>query len=66
ISDLQLEGRILVVTNGRDEKVEKSARNIPWVKVLSTEGINVFDLMKYENLLLSQDGVGKIEEALGK
>jgi len=46
--------------------VEKSARNIPGVKVLPTEGINVFDLMKYENLLLSQDGVGKIEEALGK
>ncbi len=66
ISELQLDGRILVVTNGRDERVEKSARNIPWVKVLPTEGINVFDLMKYENLLLSQDGVGKIEEALGR
>lgn len=66
IGDLQLEGRVLVVVDGRDEKVEKSARNIPWVKVLPTEGINVFDLLKYENLLLSRDGVGKIEEALGK
>ncbi len=66
IGDLQLEGRVLVVVDGKDEKVEKSARNIPWVKVLPTEGINVFDLLKYENLLLSRDGVGKIEEALGK
>ena len=66
IGDLQLEGRVLVVIDGKDEKVERSARNIPWVKVLPTEGINVFDLLKYENLLLSRDGVGKIEEALGK
>ncbi len=66
LENLQLEGKTLVITNGKDEKVEKSARNIPWVKVLPTEGINVFDLLKYENLLMSRDSVGKVEEALAK
>ncbi|ROR01734.1 50S ribosomal protein L4 [Desulfosoma caldarium] len=55
----------LVVLAGKDEIVEKSARNIPDVKVLRSEGLNVFDMLKHGNLVLTKDTVSKIEESLG-
>jgi large subunit ribosomal protein L4 len=58
-------GKTLVVLPNSDENVEKSARNIPNVKVLRSEGLNVYDLLDYHNVLLTQESVGKIEETLG-
>ncbi len=55
----------LVVIAQKDEVVEKSARNIPNVKVLRSEGLNVYDLLKYRNVVLTRDTVAKIEESLG-
>lgn len=55
----------LVVISGKDEILEKSARNIPNVKVLRCEGLNVFDMLKHGNLVLTKDTVSKIEESLG-
>jgi large subunit ribosomal protein L4 len=57
--------KTLVVIPQQDELIEKSARNIPNVKVLRTEGLNVYDLLNYHNVLIAQETVGKIEEALG-
>ncbi|HQN20364.1 MAG TPA: 50S ribosomal protein L4, partial [Syntrophobacteraceae bacterium] len=57
--------KTLVVLPHRDETVEKSARNIPNVKVLRSEGLNVYDLLDYHNVLLTQECIGKIEETLG-
>jgi large subunit ribosomal protein L4 len=58
-------GKTLVVLPGSDEKVEKSARNIPNIKVLRSEGLNVYDLLDYHNVLMTQESIGKIEETLG-
>ena len=58
-------GKTLVVIPQEDEIVEKSARNIPRVKVLRTEGLNVYDLLDYVNVLVTRETVGKIEERLG-
>lgn len=58
-------GKTLVVIPSQDEKVVKSARNIPNVKVLRSEGLNVYDLLNYHNLLLTRETVGKIEESIG-
>ena len=58
-------GKTLIVLPHADEMVEKSARNIPNVKVLRSEGLNVYDLLDYHNVLLTQESVGKIEERLG-
>jgi large subunit ribosomal protein L4 len=58
-------GKTLVVLSQSDENVEKSARNIPNVKVLRSEGLNVYDLLDYHNLLMTQGCVEKIEETLG-
>lgn len=60
----------LGVTNGlmviadRDEWIEKSARNIPGFKVLPWAGINVYDLLRYEKILILEGAVPRIEGVL--
>ena len=54
----------MVIPSGADEMVEKSGRNVPRVKVLRAEGLNVYDILKYDRLVLLQDAVAGIEEAL--
>jgi large subunit ribosomal protein L4 len=54
----------LIVIDRKDETVEKSARNIPFVKVLRVEGLNVYDVMKHDDLVLTLDALRKIEEVL--
>jgi large subunit ribosomal protein L4 len=56
--------KALVVIDGTNPKVELSARNLPWVKVLRAEGVNVYDVMKYPNLLLTEGAVAQLEGAL--
>jgi large subunit ribosomal protein L4 len=57
-------GKTLVVLPEPDEMIEKSARNIPNVKVLRSEGLNVYDLLDYHAVILSRECVSRIEEAL--
>ena len=54
----------LVVINGENLNLERSARNVPWVKVLRYNGLNVFDILKYEHLIIVQPAIEKIEERL--
>ena len=61
----ELEG-VLVVIDQADAKVELSARNLHNVKVLRAEGVNVYDILKYPNLVLTDAAVGQIEGALEK
>lgn len=54
----------LFVIDKRDETVEKSARNIPYVKVLKVDGLNVYDIIRHEQLIVTLDALRKIEEVL--
>ncbi|MBW1731667.1 MAG: 50S ribosomal protein L4 [Deltaproteobacteria bacterium] len=54
----------LIVTETLDENLDKSSRNVPWVKVMRREGINVYDILKYKNLFLERPALEKIEEVL--
>jgi large subunit ribosomal protein L4 len=54
----------LVVVNGKNETLEKSARNIPYTKVLRVEGLNVYDVMRHDQFVVTVDALQKIEEAL--
>jgi large subunit ribosomal protein L4 len=54
----------LVVIDGANPVVELSARNLPQVKVLRAEGVNVYDVMKYRNLVLTEGAVSQLEGAL--
>jgi len=55
-------GNSLFVIADRDERIELSARNLPNVKVLRVAGLNVYDLLRFEYLVLTRDALSKIEE----
>jgi len=57
--------KALIVTNAKSENLEKSSRNVPKVKVMRYEGLNVYDILKYDTLFLERMAVDKIQEALG-
>ena len=54
--------KALVVLNENDANVVLSARNIPTVKTALTNTINVYDILKYNTLILTKDAVATIEE----
>ena len=56
--------KALIVIGEENFNLERSARNIPGVKVLRVEGLNVFDILNHENLILVKDAVEKIQERL--
>ncbi len=56
--------KAVVVTLDKDEKLALSARNIPGVKVLAEKGVNVYDLLKYEYLLIEEKAVQALDERL--
>jgi large subunit ribosomal protein L4 len=57
--------KALIVTMGKNETLEKSARNVPRVKVLRSEGLNVYDVLNHDHLFVVENAVGTIQEALG-
>jgi large subunit ribosomal protein L4 len=57
--------KALIVTHGKSENLEKSSKNVQKIKVMRYEGLNVYDILKYDNLFLERVAVEKIEEALG-
>lgn len=54
----------LFVLDSANENLEKSSRNIQDVKMMRTEGINVYDLIRYDHLVLLEPSVKNIEGAL--
>ena len=61
ISKLGVE-KALVVMDKKDENVILSARNIPEVTTVTSNALNVFDILKYGNLVISKDAIKQIEE----
>ncbi|MBR3696741.1 MAG: 50S ribosomal protein L4 [Clostridia bacterium] len=62
IKNLKVSDKALVVLNEKNEIIQKSARNLADVRTSSVATINVFDLLKYKKLILTQEAVKKIEE----
>lgn len=54
----------LIVTDKKNENLELSSRNVPGVKVLRIEGLNVYDILKYKNLILAESSIKVIEGRL--
>ncbi len=54
--------KALVVTKDNDEKLVLSAKNIPDVKTTLTNSINVYDILKYDTVVITKDAVAAIEE----
>ena len=55
----------LIVTDKKDEILERSSRNVPNIKVLRSEGLNVYDILKYHSLVLLEPVINDIEGRLG-
>ena len=62
LSALKVEGKTLIILPENNKNVVMSARNIEGVKTISANNINIFDLLKYSNLILPVDTVKKLEE----
>lgn len=62
LADLKVEGKTLIVLPEKNKNVLMSSRNIEGVKTITANNINVFDLLKYTNLILPVDTVKKLEE----
>ncbi len=54
--------KALVITEGESANVVLSARNIPDVKTEAREAINVYDILKYDSLVMTKDAVKTLEE----
>ncbi len=54
--------KTLIVVAESNENVYKSTRNIQGVAVIPVNNINVYDILKYENLMITKEAVSKIEE----
>ncbi len=54
----------LIVIAGANENLQKSARNVNGFRVLSTEGLNVYDILLHHRLVLLKESIGKLEERL--
>ena len=62
LTDLKVSGKTLIILPESNKNVLMSSRNIEGVKTIVANNINVFDLLKYTNLILPVDTVKKLEE----
>ena len=62
LADLKVEGKTLIVLPESNKNVAMSARNIEGVKTILINNINVYDLLKYNKLVLPLETVKKLEE----
>ncbi|MDP5276882.1 50S ribosomal protein L4 [Chengkuizengella axinellae] len=64
LNKLKVERKALVVGLDTDNNAALSARNIPGVKFVAADGINVLDVLAYDNLIITKEAAQKIEEVL--
>ena len=62
LADMKVEGKTLIILPENNKNVFMSSRNIEGVKTIVANNINIFDLLKYTNLILPVDTVKKLEE----
>ncbi|GAA5345864.1 LSU ribosomal protein L4P [Planifilum fimeticola] len=66
LGNLKADRKALVVSSNYDENVALSARNIPGVKFIQAEGLNVYDILNHDKLILTRDAVARVEEVWGR
>ena len=65
LSGLGLDGKTLIVDSFDNENLFLSARNLQRAKVVNSSGLNIYDLLYHEKLVLSQAAVEELEQLLG-
>jgi large subunit ribosomal protein L4 len=56
----------LIVTAAKDESLERAGRNLVHAKVLRAEGANVYDLLRYDRLVLLRDAIEVLQKRVGE
>ncbi|MBU9720223.1 MULTISPECIES: 50S ribosomal protein L4 [Bacillaceae] len=64
LNGLSVERKALVVTADYNQAVALSVNNIPGVKFVTADGVNVLDVLNHDHLVITQDAVKKVEEVL--
>ncbi|GIO88344.1 50S ribosomal protein L4 [Paenibacillus faecis] len=64
LNNLKVDRKALVVAPAYDDNVALSARNIPGVKFVAADGINVLDVLTHDKLIITKEAVQKVEEVL--
>lgn len=62
LNNLKVDTSALIVLEGKNDVIEKSARNIPGIKTALVNTINVFDILKYDKFIITKNAVEKVEE----
>jgi large subunit ribosomal protein L4 len=60
MADFELSSALIVV-NGANPSLERAARNLPHVKVVRAEGATVYDLLRYQHLVLTTDAIDALK-----
>ncbi len=65
LEKLGVAGRALIITERvqRDDATSKSCRNLPYLTLLPTEGLNVYDILRHDILIMTKNAVSVVEEA---
>ena len=66
LKNLGVDRKALIVADQVEENTELSARNIPGVKVLPADGLNVLDVLYHDKVILTRGAVNRIEEVFGQ
>lgn len=66
LAALGITGSVLIVTAGSDRNLELSARNLPHTQVVPPAGLNVYDVLRHEILLIQREALTAIEERLAQ
>ena len=62
LANLNADGRVLVVALGRDEKLERSAANLPKVEIILADSLNTVDVLKADTLLITEPALATMTE----
>ena len=62
LNNLNVNTKTLIVISAKDENVEKSARNLPGVKTVNVNILNVYDILNHDNLIMTKEAAQRVEE----
>jgi large subunit ribosomal protein L4 len=65
LSDLGAPNALILIA-AKDDSLERACRNLRHAKVLRVEGANVYDLLRYDRLIVLRDAVDALEKRLGE
>lgn len=64
LKNLKVDSKALVVSAAADDNITLSSRNIPGIKHVAADGINVLDVLTHDKLIITKEAVQKVEEVL--